>query len=124
VLKIHSEVNPDGCTVCRPSGEMDAFTVSEFRRTLAELMPTRRLIIDLSEVAFVDSAGLGALIGGIRRARDVGGSVVLVCSRQTLAALLHTTGVDRIVTVVRTVEEAAARLEGSELADADMVADS
>ena len=45
----------------------------------------------------MDSAGLGALIGGIRRAREAGGDVAVACSRPTLTRLLHTTGFDRIV---------------------------
>ena len=56
----------------------------------------------------MDSAGLGALIGGIRRAREAGGDVAVACSRPTLTRLLHTTGFDRIVPVTETVEEAAA----------------
>lgn len=100
----------DGVVICRPSGELDAFTVSKFRQALAELAETPRLLIDLSGVPFIDSAGLGALIGGIRRARESGGDVAVACSRPTLTRLLHTTGFDRIVTVVGTVEEAAAAL--------------
>ncbi len=40
-----------------------------------------RLVIDLSRVPFIDSAGLGALIGGIRRTRELGGQVAVACSR-------------------------------------------
>jgi anti-sigma B factor antagonist len=64
----------------------------------------------MSEVPFVDSAGLGALIGGIRRTREAGGEVAVCCNRPTLVRLLHTTGFDRIVTVAETIEEAAAAL--------------
>ena len=66
-----------------------------------------RLLIDLSAVPFMDSAGLGALIGGIRRAREAGGDVAVACSRPTLTRLLHTTGFDRIVPVTETVDAAA-----------------
>lgn len=97
-------------TVCRPRGELDAFTVSQFREALAELANRPRLVIDLSEVPFIDSAGLGALIGGIRRTREQGGDVSVACNRATLIRLLRTTGFDRIVTVADTVEEAAAAL--------------
>src|SRR6516162_11437074 len=96
--------------VCRPVGELDAFTVSQFRQSLAELASKPRLIIDMSGVPFVDSAGLGALIGGIRRARELGGDVVVSCNRPTLTRLLRTTGFDRIVTVAETIEEAEAAL--------------
>lgn len=100
----------EGYTICRPKGELDAYTVGQFRESLAELSTRPKLLIDMSEVPFVDSAGLGALIGGIRRAREVGGDVAVCCNRPTLVRLLHTTGFDRIVTVTDTVEDAARSL--------------
>ena len=100
----------DGYTICRPVGELDAYTVGQFRESLADLSTRPKLLIDMSDVPFVDSAGLGALIGGIRRSREVGGDVAVCCNRPTLVRLLHTTGFDRIVTVADTVEEAARSL--------------
>ncbi len=110
MLEINTE-QADGYTIVRPVGELDAFTVSNFRQALAELASNPRLLIDMSGVPFVDSAGLGALIGGIRRARELGGEVAVSCNRPTLTRLLRTTGFDRIVTVAETVEEAAAALQ-------------
>jgi anti-sigma B factor antagonist len=109
VLDIRVEEG-NGYTVCRPAGELDAFTVGQFRQALAELSSTPRLVIDLAGVPFIDSAGLGALIGGIRRVRELGGDVAVSCNRPQLVRLLRTTGFDRIVTVADTVEEAAVAL--------------
>ena len=110
----------DDYTVCRPVGELDAYTVGQFREALGELASRPKLLIDMSDVPFVDSAGLGALIGGIRRAREVGGDVAVCCNRPTLVRLLHTTGFDRIVTVTDTLAEAALSLtEEKEEAAAD-----
>ncbi|HEX2575948.1 MAG TPA: STAS domain-containing protein [Aquihabitans sp.] len=99
--------------LCRPVGELDAYTVTSFRETLGELATRPRVVIDLSEVPFMDSAGLGALIGGIRRAREHGGEVAVACSRPTLTRLLHTTGFDRIVPVTETLDSAVAALAGA-----------
>ena len=60
------EINDEDHTLCRPVGELDAYTVGQFREELTGLANTPRLVIDLSAVPFMDSAGLGALIGGIR----------------------------------------------------------
>jgi anti-sigma B factor antagonist len=109
LLEIQVESSAD-YIVCRPVGELDAYTVGQFREQLADLATSRRLLIDLSAVPFMDSAGLGALIGGIRRAREAGGDVAVACSRPTLTRLLHTTGFDRIVPVTETVEAAALAL--------------
>jgi anti-sigma B factor antagonist len=105
VLEIHVE-NTGAYTLCRPVGELDAYTVGQFREVLADLATLPRVLIDLSEVPFMDSAGLGALIGGIRRAREAESDVTVACSRPTLTRLLHTTGFDRIVPVTETLEEA------------------
>jgi anti-sigma B factor antagonist len=109
LLEIEVDATED-FTVCRPVGELDAYTVGQFREALAELTAAPRLLIDLSSVPFMDSAGLGALIGGIRRAREAGGDVAVACSRPTLTRLLHTTGFDRIVPVTETIEGAASAL--------------
>lgn len=109
------EVNNDGgYTLCRPVGELDAYTVGKFREVLTELAHADRLVIDLSSVPFMDSAGLGALIGGIRRTRENNGEVTVACGRPTLTRLLHTTGFDRIVDVAETLEDAVAALDASD----------
>ncbi len=110
MLTIHRDETPEGFLICRPVGELDAFTVSQFRQALAEMASSKRLVIDMSGIPFVDSAGLGALIGGIRRNRELGGDVAVACDRPTLVRLLRTTGFDRIVTVADTVEGAIAAL--------------
>ncbi len=111
MLSINREETTEGYMICRPVGELDAFTVSQFRQALSELAASHRLVIDMSGIPFVDSAGLGALIGGIRRTRELGGDVAVACNRPTLVRLLRTTGFDRIVTVAETVAEAAASLQ-------------
>lgn len=108
MLEIELDRGTGEFSICRPVGELDASTVCQFRQVLAELTTSPRLLIDLSGVCFIDSAGLGALIGGIRRAREWGGDVVLSCRRPALIRLLRTTGLDRIVCVEETVERAVA----------------
>jgi anti-sigma B factor antagonist len=96
------------CIVCRLVGELDAFGASQFRQALAELAVTGGLVLfDLTGVEFVDSAGLGALVGGIRRVRELSGAIAVVCPKPRLAQLLHTTGFDRLVSVYTSVDEAA-----------------
>jgi anti-sigma B factor antagonist len=103
-----------GAVVCRPVGELDASSVSQFRQALAETAVSPNLVIDLSGVTFVDSAGLGALVGGIRRSRERGGEVAVACTRPVLTRLLRSTGFDRIVRVTRSVGQASEALHHSE----------
>ncbi|HEX4865270.1 MAG TPA: STAS domain-containing protein [Acidimicrobiales bacterium] len=104
MLSILRQVTEDGCTICSPAGELEAYTVGQFRETLAEVAANASLLIDMSGVTFVDSAGLGALIGGIRRTRELGGEVVVSCTKPAILKLLRSTGFDRIVFVTETVE--------------------
>ena len=104
------EVEDSGSyTVFRPIGELDASTASHFREAVGRVT-SPRLLIDLSAVPFMDSAGLGALIGAIRRERETGGDVAVCCHRPTLTRLLRTAGFDRIITLAETIDEAAGAL--------------
>lgn len=113
MLEIGVETTEEA-TICRPVGELDAYTVGQFRDALAELSENKHLVVDLSEVPFMDSAGLGALIGGIRRTRDAGGAVAVACDRPALTRLLQTTGFDSIVPVTESVTEAITALIDAE----------
>lgn len=109
----------EGYTVLRPRGDIDAYSVGQFREALSSLAEVSRLLIDLSEVPFMDSAGLGALIGGIRRNRDHEGEIVVVCDKPALTRLLHTTGFDRIVPVTEDLASGIQTLLGDDAPDAD-----
>lgn len=91
-------------------GDLDCATAAEFRENVAELRRHPAVAIDLSGVPFIDSAGLGALIGGVRRIREVGGVVAVVAPRQSVGRVLAMTGFDRIATIYTSIEKAAADL--------------
>lgn len=110
-FEVESEENEDH-SILRPQGDIDAYSVGQFREALSALAEVPRLLIDLSQVPFMDSAGLGALIGGIRRNRDHDGEIVVVCDNMALTRLLHTTGFDRIVPVTETLEDGLSELLG------------
>ena len=95
----------------RPEGELDAYSVAQFRETFDELSGEMRLIVDLSAVQFMDSAGLGALIGGIRKVRENDGRITVLSSVASITRLLHTTGFDRIVPVEEQRGEAISALD-------------
>lgn len=98
--------NDNGRKVCHPVGDLDAASSAVLRATLQELADEVAehgdLVIDLSDVPFLDSAGLGAVIAGVRAIRQNGGKVVLTSPRPSVANLLRTTEIDQIVEVVGT----------------------
>ena len=110
MLKVHLNDTQQGLIVLTPVGKLDALTVSRFRQEVAQAAVGSQVVIDMSGVPFVDSSGLGALIGAIRRARELDGEVAVACNRPSVERLLRTTGFDRIVTLAETVEDVAASL--------------
>jgi len=102
--------------VCRVRGELDAFTTSEFREWAARLCGSAKAVFDLGELTFMDSAGLGALIGAIRRIRETGGEVVLNSPRPLVTRMLRTAGIDRIVLMTGSIEEAVTHFLGAAVA--------
>ncbi len=114
VLEINVEASEEGkgYHILRLVGEVDAYTVGDFREALAGIENVHWLIVDLSDVPFMDSAGLGALIGGIRRVREAEGDVAVVSTTAGLNRLLHTTGFDRIVPVTESLDDALSALAG------------
>ena len=99
-------------TICRINGELDAFTAPVVRDALSDVIDTPRLIIDLSHVRFLDSAGLGVLVGTVRRVRELGGHTILCEASRAVSRALTTVGMPRIVDIVASVGDAQ-RLAGS-----------
>ena len=105
MLQVRLEVT-NGYTVCRPAGELDAYSAPGLRQSMALLTSVPRLVVDLSEVPFIDSAGLVALVAGIRRVRDDGGRVVVCSAQRHVQKLLDVVGFGTVVNVARNLDEA------------------
>ena len=97
-------------------GEVDLYTAPEFKTHLHELIDEGKthIVIDLSQVTYIDSTTLGVLVGGLKRLRRAGGSLVLVCTEASIVHIFDVTGLDQALPVYATVEEAIA---GSALRD-------
>lgn len=103
-----------GVVIAAVTGGVDIFTVGLLRECLFELADSgRTLIVDLNRVTFIDSAGLGALIGAARRAAAHGSSLHAVCARPQTRKLLWLTGVDRRIPLAATVDGALMFLAAS-----------
>jgi anti-sigma B factor antagonist len=99
----------DGYRVLRPRGDLDVYTVGSLRDALGKLIDERsaRVVVDLDGVPFMDSSGLGALMGGVRRMRETGGDLAIACTREQHLKLFTITGFGEGVSIAPTVEEAA-----------------
>lgn len=64
------------------TGELDIYTSIEFKKTVNALIKEKRikLIVDLEKVTYIDSCGIGILLGGLKRTRDRDGDLGLIYS--------------------------------------------
>ncbi len=107
---LHLEtVGPIGdCAVLQVAGEVDVYTAPMLREQMRELAAKGavHLIADLGRVDFLDSTGLGALVGGLKRLREAGGSLALVISTPRILRIFQITGLTKALAVQRSVAEA------------------
>jgi anti-anti-sigma factor len=97
------------------TGDVDISTVAQLRECLFELADRGgTLIVDLNRVTFIDSSGLGALVGAARRAAAHGGSLHAVCARPPTRRLLWLTGVDRRIPLDASLDGALASAAASQ----------
>jgi anti-sigma B factor antagonist len=78
------------------------------REALAQVVPDRasRVVVDLSETDFIDSSGLGALVSGLKSARQAGGDLRIAGAGEQVLTVLSLTNLDRILRPYPTVQDA------------------
>jgi anti-sigma B factor antagonist len=95
--------------VIKPTGDLDVYTVGSLRDAIGNLIEegSTKVVVDLDAVPFMDSSGLGALMGGVRRLREAGGDLAIACTREQHLKLFTITGFGEGVSIAPTVDEAA-----------------
>ena len=107
-LRIALDRHADGVAVARFTGRLDFTSAPEARDQFATAIAAgqRKLIVDLSKVGFVDSAGLGSLIGGMRAARLAGGDLRIANPSEQVKMLLSLTSLDQVIKIHPSIDEA------------------
>jgi anti-sigma B factor antagonist len=104
----------DGIEVIDVQGEIDMFTAPRLRELLIDLVGKGhyQLVVSLDKVGFLDSTGLGVLVGGLRRVRAHDGSLDLVCTQQRILKIFRITGLTEVFGIYETVDQAIAATKG------------
>lgn len=91
-------VEASGRTVIAVGGEIDVYTAPKLRDTITDLVAAGSydLVVDLSAVEFLDSTGLGVLVGGLKKVRSHDGSLSLVCAQDRLLKIFRITGLSKV----------------------------
>ncbi len=99
--------NVDEWTVVTVVGELDLATVPQVRQKLHPVTGRDgcRVVIDLSGVDFLDSIGLGLIVGALKRVRDHGGDLAIVVSAARVRRVFEVTGLDRVVPLLASLDE-------------------
>ena len=100
----------DGYSVLSVRGEVDVYTAPKFRERLIELVSDGKyeIIVDLEGVDFLDSTGLGVLVGGLKRLRSHEGDLLLVCTQSRILKVFEITGLTKVFSIYESVDAAVA----------------
>ena len=100
----------DGWAVLSVTGEVDVYTAPKFREKLIELVSDGKyqIVVDLEAVDFLDSTGLGVLVGGLKRLRSHDGDLVLVCTQSRILKVFEITGLTKVFSIHDSVDSAVA----------------
>ncbi|CAN5527099.1 anti-sigma factor antagonist BldG [soil metagenome] len=92
------------------TGEVDVATAPRLREQLVGLVTegNHRIVVDLEGVDFLDSTGLGVLVGALKRVRTHDGELALVCTQSRILKVFEITGLTKVFPIHGTVDEAVA----------------
>jgi anti-sigma B factor antagonist len=104
---IKSENTSDVAIVQLPGTTLDASNTKEFKGEVAPLLtPGARIVFDLSNLKFVDSSGLGAMLSSLRQINGIGGDLKLCAMNKPVRALIELVRMHRVFEIYNTREEA------------------
>ncbi len=111
-VNVRSAPGRDDMRVVDLNGEIDVYTSPKVKEAITELIDQGHyaLIINLENVRYIDSTGLGVLIGGLKRVREHSGTVNLICTNPQIKKIFDITGLVKIFGIY---DSEAAAIEAS-----------
>jgi anti-sigma B factor antagonist len=107
-IHLESIAGGDDCAVLRVTGEIDVYTAPLLRERVIHLVDdgARHIIADLRGVTFLDSTGLGVLVGSLKRLRSNGGSLRIVINADRILRIFRITGLANVFALHSSLQEA------------------
>ena len=102
-------------TIVEVGGEIDVYTAPRLREQLVDLVADGKyhLVVDMERVDFLDSTGLGVLVGGLKRVRAHDGSLRLVCTQERILKIFRITGLTKVFGIHDSIAEAKEKRKGA-----------
>lgn len=106
-LKIEVD-EKDGVVLLKLNGEVDVYTAPKLKSRLVDLVDQGKfkIIVDLEEVDFMDSSGLGVLVGGLKRVRSHDGAIALICTQENILKIFRITGLVKVFPIFENRDQA------------------
>lgn len=112
-IRIDTRETGDQSQTVEVHGEIDVYTSPKVKEIITELIEKGNiyLVINLEGVRYIDSTGLGILIGALKKVREKDGCINLVCDNPQIKKIFNITGLVRIFGIFKTEEEALKNLK-------------
>lgn len=101
----------DGVAVYQIQGEINISTSPELKK-IFEKQPSKKVVVDLEKVAYIDSSGLATLVEVLKRVRSQGGSLGLAGLSDKVRSLFEITKLDKLFSIFATQSEAVTKAKG------------
>jgi anti-sigma B factor antagonist len=107
VIDLDKSVDGDAAVI-RLRGRLTMVNAAALRSTVTAALEAgrTRIVLDLSDCEFIDSSGLGAVIGGLKTARQAGGDLRIAALTVQVSTVLQLTNLDRVLRPYDSVAEA------------------
>jgi anti-sigma B factor antagonist len=116
-MGVNLDIERDAGCVVTVSGDADLYAAASVERELLRLADEgkRSIVVDLSEVTFIDSTMLRVLLNVSKRLRPGGGELLVVCSEHNVRKIFEITLLDRVFTIFETRDDALEHLAAADL---------
>lgn len=106
-LRLHI-YEADGAKVVAASGEVELHSAPRLREELKQICETDKpsCVVDMSDVTFIDSTGVGVLVGALKRAREHNGELSIVCPQPRVRRVFEITGLLGALPIFESLEAA------------------
>jgi anti-sigma B factor antagonist len=91
-------------------GEIDVYTAPRLRQAIIDLVDggATNIVVDMEKIDFLDSTGLGVLVGGLKRVKAKDGSLSIVTTQDKILKIFDITGLNKVFAIHDSVESAVA----------------
>lgn len=110
-MRVTAERQDADIAILHLDGRLDLVSAATVKSEILKMVNDGhpRVVVDLQGVPFIDSSGLGALIGGLRAARTAGGDLRIANVGEQARMILQLTTLDRVLTPHADIEAALAQ---------------